>query len=63
MKAFMLQFHSLLKSAMQEILGDLTESNMQCRDAGMSSIELLLPLLHGSDAAELINRADGSTGI
>ncbi len=57
MKAFMLPFHSLLKSAMQVTLVDLT-----C-NAGLSSIELPLPLWHDSGPAELLNRVDGGTGI
>jgi len=49
--------HSLLKSAMQVTLVDLT-----C-NAGLSSIELPLPLWHDSGPAELLNRVDGGTGI
>jgi len=57
MQSIALSNERLYVAAMQEVLDDLTESNMQCRHAGMSRIELPLPMLHDSDAAELINCA------
>ncbi len=56
-KSIALSNESLYVAAMQGVLDNLTESNMQCRDAEISSIELPLPLLHNSDAAELTNCA------